>query len=127
LQHVRRGFASGLTTLAFSQLAACFQVYLVLGMAEYDRTADKCYNAQIVIGPDGQIIGTYRKVHLFGSDHNWAEKGDSGYQAVDVEWGRIGLGICFDINYREFLDFISGTHVDIFAFSTNWVGDELPF
>ena len=117
----------GPSTGVFSRLAACYKVYLVLGLAEYDRTANKYYNSQIILGPNGQIIGKYRKIHLFGPDHNWAEIGDLGYQAVDVEWGRIGLGICFDINYQEFVEFISGAHVHIFAFSTNWVGADVPF
>jgi predicted amidohydrolase len=117
----------GPSTSAFSKLATHYKVYLVLGLAEYDRTANKFYNSQIILGPNGQIIGKYRKINLFGPDLNWADKGDSGYQAVDVEWGRIGLGICFDINYQDFLEFISEAHVHIFAFSTNWVGDDLPF
>ena len=117
----------GPSTAFFSRLATRCKAYLVLGLAEYDPTTDKRYNAQVIIGPDGDIVGRYRKVHLFGPDFNWATEGKPGYQAVDVEWGRIGLGICFDINHREFLDFMSAAQIDILAFSTNWVGDDLPF
>ena len=117
----------GPSTATFAKLAKLHQVYLVLGLAESDPATGKCYNSQIIIGPDGQIIGKYRKVHLFGPDHNWAEKGDLGYQSVNTEWGRIGMGICYDINYQDFIDFLSGAKVSIFAFSTNWVGDDLPF
>ena len=117
----------GHSTNAFSKLAARYQVYLVLGLAETDPSTDKLYNSQIIIGPDGQIIGKYRKTHLFGPDHNWAEKGDLGYQSVITKLGRIGMGICADINYQDFLDFLSGAHISIFAFSTNWVGEESPF
>jgi predicted amidohydrolase len=117
----------GPATNVFAELAKRYQVHLVLGLAESDLAANTYYNAQIILGPDGLIIGTYRKMHLFGPDLNWAATGDSGYRAFDTEWGRIGLGICCDINYWELIDFLSAVQADIFAFSTNWVGDDLPF
>jgi predicted amidohydrolase len=112
---------------AFAELARRYRVYIVLGLAEADPTSGKLYNSQIILGPDGLIIGRYRKIHIFGPDLNWADIGNLGYQAVTTEWGRIGLGICCDINYWEFIGFLSGTQVGICAFSTNWVGDDLPF
>jgi predicted amidohydrolase len=117
----------GPATLAFAELARRYRVHLVLGLAESDLAADTFYNAQILLGPDGVIIGKYRKMHLFGPDLNWAAIGGSGYRSFDTEWGRLGLGICCDINYWELIDFLSAVQVDIFTFSTNWVGDELPF
>lgn len=117
----------GPTTNAFAELAKHYKATIALGLAEYDQATNKFYNTQILLDSTGQIICTYRKINLFGPDHNWAEIGNLGYQSVDTKWGRIGLGICFDINYPDFLDFISKANVTIFAFSTNWVGDELPF
>ena len=117
----------GPATDAFSRLALRHKVYLVLGLAEIDPASQKYYNSQIILGPDGLIIGRYRKIHLFGPDLNWAEIGDLGYQSVSTQWGRIGMGICCDINYWELIEFLSAAGVHIFAFSTNWVGEELPF
>ena len=117
----------GPSTAAFASLARRHQLHIILGLAETDSAGQKFYNSQVVIGPDGRVAGTYRKMHLFGPDLHWAQKGDLGYQAVATKWGRIGLGICCDINYWELMGFLSGNQVDIFAFSTNWVGDELPF
>jgi len=117
----------GPATNAFAELAQRYQVHLVLGLAEADPATHTFYNSQILLGPDGMLIGSYRKMHLFGPDLNWAARGDSGYRSFDTEWGRIGMGICCDINYWELIDFLSAVQVDMFAFSTNWVGDELPF
>jgi len=117
----------GPTTDAFAKLALRYQVYIVLGLAETDCSTKKLYNSQIIIDPDGLIVGKYRKIHLFGPDLDWAETGDLGYQAVTTEWGRIGLGICCDINYWEFIGFLSGAQVDLLVFSTNWVGVDPPF
>ena len=112
---------------AFAELAQRHQVYLVLGLAESDPTSGKLYNSQIILGPAGLVIGRYRKIHTFGPDLNWADVGNLGYQAIATEWGRIGLGICCDINYWELIGFLCAAQVAIFAFSTNWVGDDLPF
>jgi predicted amidohydrolase len=117
----------GPATDAFAALAQRYGVHIVLGLAEADPASGKLYNAQAVIGPDGSILGKYRKIHLFGPDLEWAETGDLGYLAVDTEWGRVGLGICCDINYWEYIDFLSASRVDMIAFSSNWVGDEPPF
>ena len=117
----------GPSTSFFSRLAADHQVYLVLGLAEYDPATNKFYNSQILLDPTGQLIGKYRKINLFGPDLNWAEGGDLGYQAVEVEGYMIGLGICCDINYPEFINFFAAAHVRIVTFSTNWVGDDSPF
>ena len=78
---------------AFAGLAARYRVYIVLGLAESDPATGKLYNSQLVLGPDGLIIGRYRKIHLFGPDLDWADVGEMGYQAVTTKWGRIGLGI----------------------------------
>jgi predicted amidohydrolase len=112
---------------AFAELALSYRIMIVLGLAERDLSSGALYNSQIILGPDGLIRGKYRKIHLFGPDLNWAERGDVGYQAVTTEWGRIGLGVCCDINYWELIEFLSNSQTDILAFSTNWVGDVLPF
>jgi predicted amidohydrolase len=117
----------GPTSNAFAELALRNRVYIVLGLAESDPATGKLYNSQIILASTGMIVGTYRKIHTFGPDLNWADIGNLGYQAVTTEWGRIGLGICCDINYWEFVGFLSGAQVGIFAFSTNWVGEEIPF
>jgi predicted amidohydrolase len=117
----------GPTSTVFAGLARHYKVYIVLGMAESDPATGKLFNSQCILGPAGLVTAKYRKIHTFGPDLNWADMGNLGYQAVTTEWGRIGLGICCDINYWEFIGFLSGAQVGIFAFSTNWVGEDLPF
>lgn len=117
----------GLSTDVFANLARKYSVYIILGMPELESQSKKYYNLQIVINPTGLIIAKYRKIHLYGPDYNWAEKGDLGYQVAETLWGKIGLGICSDINFPDMLDFFSEKGVNIFAFSTNWVDENIPF
>jgi predicted amidohydrolase len=117
----------GPSTQVFAGLAKRYGIYLVLGLPEHDPVTKNNYNAQVIINPQGNVIGKYRKVHLFGSDHNWATRGDLGYQVVTTEYGKVGLGICYDINFTDMLDYFSDNGVDLFAYSTNWVGEDVPF
>jgi predicted amidohydrolase/pyrrolidone-carboxylate peptidase len=117
----------GQTTNIFTALAKAYSVHIILGLPEADLKNNKYYNTQIIINDDGCIIGKYRKKHLYGPDHHWATAGNSGYKYVETNLGKVGLGICYDINFQDMLDYFSSVPIDIFAFSTNWVNENVPF
>jgi predicted amidohydrolase len=58
------------------------------------------YNSSFFIG-DGELLGTYRKTHLFYREHEFFEPGDSGFFVVDYKGARLGMMICFDWIYPE--------------------------
>jgi predicted amidohydrolase len=62
------------------------------------------HNAAVLIGPDGAVLGVYRKSHLFcGESHDdggWVTRGDEAV-VVETALGRIGMMICFDGDYPE--------------------------
>lgn len=117
----------GPTTNMFALLAKEYSVYIVLGLPESNLKNNIYYNTQIVIDNNGFVVGKYRKKHLYGSDHNWASVGDLGYKYIETDLGKIGLGICYDINFPDLFDFFSKNNIDIFVFSTNWIAEEVPF
>ena len=62
------------------------------------------YNSSALIGPDGALLGVYRKTHPFCTEIRDPRRlGDPGRQVtvVDTELGRIGMIICFDGDYPE--------------------------
>jgi len=62
----------------------------------------KASNASMMFNPDGDIAGTYRKIHLFGAireDRNVAP--GNSLSVVDTPWARAGLAICYDIRFPE--------------------------
>lgn len=77
---------------------------------EEDPDKDKFYNTQYVINPDGEVVGKYRKVHLFkmddGSDDPYREtkKFIPGEKptTLDVDSWHTCLSTCFDIRFPEF-------------------------
>lgn len=99
-------------TAPLFDLAAQLGVGFHLGYAE--RTPDgRHFNTAILVGPDGAILGKYRKIHLPGHrDHQpwrpfqhlekyYFEKGDLGFPAFDGFGGKIGMCICNDRRWPE--------------------------
>ncbi|KAF9986600.1 hypothetical protein BGZ65_006958, partial [Modicella reniformis] len=86
------------------------KVYLIGGsIPERDLADNKIYNTCTVYNPEGTIIATHRKVHLFDIDvpgrirFQESETLSAGKQLthVDTEFGKIGVGICYDIRFPE--------------------------
>jgi len=68
------------------------------------RGGQRRHNSLFVAGPDGKHICTYDKHFLYESDKTWAEAG-TGFRSLRRLPGvpvSVGLGICMDINPREF-------------------------
>ena len=81
----------------------------VVGGSVPERDGDKLYNTCIIANPEGQIVGKHRKVHLFDIDvpgkirfkESDALSGGSSLTVVDTPWGKVGVGICYDIRFPE--------------------------
>jgi N-carbamoylputrescine amidase len=71
----------------------------------FERDGHHYYNTLAMIGPDGAIMGTYRKSHI-PDGPGYEEKyyfrpGNDGFKVWDVFGARIGVGICWDQWYPE--------------------------
>jgi predicted amidohydrolase len=101
-------------------IAACreLKVYVVIGLLEKD--GDKCYNAAALLGLQG-LVGKHRKLHLpyLGIDR-FVNHGDLPLTVYETEVGRIGLGICYDVNFPEHSRVMALQGADIIVLPTNW-------
>ncbi|HVT57744.1 MAG TPA: carbon-nitrogen hydrolase family protein [Thermoanaerobaculia bacterium] len=106
----------GPTAGRFGILAWRLGIYLLLGsFNERSDEAARCYNTSVLFGPDGSILGVYRKLHLFDVDipggvgfneSATCKPGDpddpeKGTVVVETACGRIGLSICYDLRFPE--------------------------
>ncbi|KMZ69357.1 hypothetical protein ZOSMA_216G00280 [Zostera marina] len=100
---------------------ACRYNITVIGGSIPERSDSHIYNTCCVFGSDGKIIGKHRKIHLFDIDipgkitfkeSDNLTAGDN-LTVVDTDVGRIGIGICFDINFPELarLYAVRGAHL----------------
>jgi len=71
---------------------------VVYGFAE--AAGGRFYNSANVVGPGG-LVGTYRKIHLFGREKLFFEPGRERAPVFDLPCGQIGLMVCFDWYFPE--------------------------
>ncbi|MEC7398903.1 MAG: nitrilase-related carbon-nitrogen hydrolase, partial [Pseudomonadota bacterium] len=92
---------------AMRELAARHKVAIPTSF--FERDGHHYYNTLAMIGPDGAIMGTYRKSHI-PDGPGYEEKyyfrpGNDGFKVWDIacEGGtaRIGVGVCWDQWYPE--------------------------
>ncbi|KAL7754415.1 Omega-amidase nit3 [Sorochytrium milnesiophthora] len=93
-----------------SQAAKDANVYVIGGsIPEKDQASAKLYNTCTVWSPDGVHLDTHRKVHLFDIDvpgkirFQESEVLTAGDKVtmVNTEYGKLGVGICYDIRFAE--------------------------
>lgn len=74
-------------------LADELDIYLVAGISELD--GEKVYNSAALVGPNGKLIGTYRKRYLWANEKEMYTAGTT-FPVFDTPYGKIGLMICAD-------------------------------
>lgn len=94
----------GAMTEPVSQAARGLGVYVVFPTYERGPQRGVVYNSAALFGPDGKMLGRYRKTHLFPTERisggGWSTP---GHEAVVVETplANIGLTICYDGDFPE--------------------------
>ncbi|MCX8527228.1 MAG: hypothetical protein ORN20_03710, partial [Candidatus Nanopelagicales bacterium] len=69
-----------------------------------ERAADgNFYNTSLMFAPDGELVATYRKIHLFGFDggETTLMSGGDELVVVDTPLGPTGLATCYDLRFPE--------------------------
>ena len=87
---------------SLKRLAAMASRYGLLTVCGWPETNDGGlpYNSAVIIERDGSILGGYRKTHLFGREPEFFAVGDR-LHAFDTSLGRVGVAICYDIEFPE--------------------------
>ncbi|MED4600480.1 carbon-nitrogen hydrolase family protein [Paenibacillus validus] len=100
----------GETVQFLSRLSKELNIWLHGGsMLEKVRGEVKFYNATVLFNPQGELVGKYRKIHLFdveiesGPSYLESQTKDFGREVVvcDTDFAKIGLAICYDIRFPE--------------------------
>jgi len=115
----------GPTTDRFGEIAARYECWIVVGLAEVDPETGVYYNSAVLIGPDGPV-GLYRKTHAYVSEPKWAKDGDLGLPVFETPIGRIAMTICMDATYPETARIPALGGADVICFPTNWLTEKSP-
>src|SRR5262249_12878947 len=89
----------GPSTEYFGRLAREHRTYVVAGLIE--RDAHLIYNIAALIGPDGILVGKYRKVCLPRAEIEGGIAPGSEYPVFETRVGRVGMMVCYDGFFPE--------------------------
>ncbi len=96
-----------LSLKAYRALAAELKIHLHIGSLALRASPERAVNRSFLIAPDGTVIASYDKIHMFDIDLPGGEsyRESANYQPgetaviADLPWGRIGLTICYDVRF----------------------------
>jgi len=96
-----------LSLKAYRELARELKIHLHVGSLALRATPERAVNRSFLIAPDGSILASYDKIHMFdielegGESYRESANYQPGETAVisDLPWGRIGLTICYDVRF----------------------------
>jgi len=83
------------------------------------------YNALVFIGPDGKVLGDYRKVFLTDGEIAKGLACGKSAKTTVTPAGILGGIICFDLNFDELRDQYAALRPDILCFSSMFHGAHL--
>lgn len=97
---------------AISQIASEKDIYVLAGSIPekvIDESGDKIYNTSFLFDNNGKIIAKHRKMHLFDIDipgQVYFKESDvlsagTEFTVVETKFGKLGIGICYDIRFPE--------------------------
>lgn len=101
---------------ACAQAARAHSIAVVLGFAE--RAPDgRLMNSAAVIDAHGEFRALHRKMHLFGRERDVFTAGTKATM-VDLDDFRLGIGICFDLEFPEYARLLALQGTEILCFPT---------
>jgi predicted amidohydrolase len=103
----------GPSTEYFGRLAKKHNLYLVPGLVE--RAGHLVYNVAVLIGPDGKVVGKYRKVCLPRSEIEGGLAPGSDYPVFPTRFGKVGLMVCYDGFFPEVARELSNRGAEVIA------------
>jgi predicted amidohydrolase len=89
----------GPSTAYFGELAQRHNLYVVAGLVE--RAGHLLYNVAVLIGPDGRVVGKYRKAALPRSEVEAGIAPGSDSPVFETRFGKVGMMVCYDGFFPE--------------------------
>ncbi|HZS06203.1 MAG TPA: carbon-nitrogen hydrolase family protein [Blastocatellia bacterium] len=89
----------GPSTEYFGELARKHNLYIVAGLIERDHHL--IYNVAVMLGPDGKIVGRYRKVALPRGEIEGGITPGNEYPVFETRFGKVGMMVCYDGFFPE--------------------------
>lgn len=97
----------GPSLTAAREWAGTLGIHVLAGSIS-ERGDEKAFNTSVLIGPDGEDLASYRKVHMFDVDAGGVSYRESAYEEAGTEVVTaplgdltLGLSVCYDLRFPE--------------------------
>ena len=118
----------GPTTDAFCRRARELGVVVVLNL--YERDGDRGFDCSPVIDADGTLLGRTRMIHITEypcfHEQGYYTPGDTGAPVYRTKAGAIGVAICYDRHYPEYMRALALGGADLVVVPQAGALDEWP-
>ena len=95
---------------------------LHMAVGAFTQRDNGIYNSQLLFGPDGKLIEVYDKAHLFAGEREFCQAGSRPVVA-DTAIGKLGMTICYDLVFPDYIRSLVDNGADIVINSTYWIND----
>ncbi len=114
---------------ALGRFAASHSVAIVAGVWEDCPGTDRVYNTAVMLSPEGELLGAYRKLHLFDAlslkESDTMVRGEEPPPVIALKGHRVGLSICYDLRFPELFRCISRNGADLVLVPSAWYAGPL--
>jgi len=118
----------GPLTEAFQRRAAELGVTVILNL--FEREGDRTFDCSPVIDADGTLLGRTRMIHITDypcfHEQDYYSPGDTGAPVYDTRAGKIGVAICYDRHYPEYMRALALGGADLVVVPQAGAEDEWP-
>lgn len=114
----------GMVVNTLAQRAQDFGVYIAFGMATKEKVESVLYNSAVLIGPEGDVVETYHKLHLKGEERMVFREGFR-MQTAETDLGAFGLMLGTDLAFPEVARCAALEGAEVMIVMANWEAAEI--
>ena len=118
----------GPTVTAFQQQARELGIVTVINL--YERDGQHTYDSSPVIDADGTLLGVTRMIHITDypcfHEQGYYTPGDKGAPVFKTKAGRVGVAICYDRHFPEYMRALAVNGADLVIVPQAGAVDEWP-
>ncbi|MEO8776461.1 MAG: carbon-nitrogen family hydrolase [Candidatus Nanopelagicales bacterium] len=95
--------------------------------AELDPISGSRYNTSVLLSPDGAVVETYRKQHLFGWEGGESSvmSAGTGLSVAQTPLGSTGLVTCYDLRFPELFRALVAQGAATFLLTSGWPAERI--
>lgn len=109
----------GPTINLMAQRANEHGVYIAFGMVTKERVESVLYNSAVLVGPDGELVDVYNKIHLRGEERMAFREGFK-IPVFETELGTLGLMLGWDLAFPEVARSLALEGAELLCVMANW-------